>query len=1143
MTALGRYVLTGLWGMAVSLALSAQRAYKPHSVLASGAWYKVGVPAEGIYKMDAAFLSSLGLPGSFPSAQLRLYSKNTAMLPEAAGALYSDDLEEVALQVVDGGDGTVSGADYVLFYSRGPHPWKVDTASRRLTHTKNLYSEQLYYYLTLGGAGNAKRVQAQTGSPSPVVTVTSFDERYFHELDSVNFLLSGKEWFGEEFSSMPGRSLARSFTVPAVGAQAGAPLTLLTSVAARSVNAGSQFAVLVNNTLVQALTLPAVSSQNLSLYAQTAQGESSTPLLGGGIAVTFQYTPGSFNAQGWLNWFELFYRRALALPATGALLFRDWNSVGNAAVQYIITGADAGTLVWDVTDPSSPVRMNTTFNGGQLSFAGEAATLREYAAFGSSALTPQAAGKVANQDLHNTVPADYIIITHPAFLAQAQRLASFHEERSGLKTVVVTTEQVFNEFSAGVPDPTALRDFVKMYYDRYRSTWTASGKYLLLMGKGSFDYKDRLKNNTAFVPVWESPSSLDPLATYTSDDFFGFLDDNEDINSGMLVNVLDIGIGRVPVRSAEEAGQFVDKVEAYHAPESLGPWRNNLNFVADDEDFNLHLQDAEVLTATTSTTAPVFNNYKLYLDAFRQEGGSAGGRYPQANEAINNNIYNGTLIWNYSGHGGPQRLAEEVVIDQGIVNRWNNAGRLPLFITATCDFAPYDNPVGTSLGENLLVRPLTGAIALMTTSRVVFAFSNRIMNNNYLRLALERDSAGRYKTLGEAVQAAKNFTYQNSGDIINNRKFSLLGDPAMTLGYPKLNVVATAINGTPVAAADTLSATEYVTIEGEVRDRAGARLPGFNGTVYLTLFDKPQTITTLANDPSSLPTQVQTQTASLFRGKVSATGGQFSFRFRLPRDINFQYGKGKLSLYAQDGTVDGNGLETNVVIGGIAPGADTDSEGPQIRAYLNDERFVNGSITNESPVLILKLSDSSGINTGNAGIDHDIVATLDGDNQTYYVLNDFYETALDSYQEGTVRFQLPTLAPGPHTLKIKAWDVLNNSNEYLLEFNVTAGGELVLDHVLNYPNPFTDRTTFWFEHNRQGVDLQAKVEIMTVSGKIIKTLTQTINTPGNRSSDIEWDGRDEYGDRIGRGVYLYRLTVQSPDGKKARRLQRLVLIR
>jgi hypothetical protein len=621
------------------------------------------------------------------------------------------------------------------------------------------------------------------------------------------------------------------------------------------------------------------------------------------------------------------------------------------------------------------------------------------------------------------------------------------------------------------------------------------------------------------------------------------LDDNEDINSGLIVNQLDIGIGRVPARSVEEARNFVDKVETYHSPAALGPWRNELNFVADDEDFNLHLQDAEVLTATASATAPELNQSKIYLDAFQQEGGSGGGSYPQANALINSNIYSGTLLWNYSGHGGPLRLAEETVADQQTVNNWNNPARLPLFVTATCDFAPYDNPTVNSLGENLLVRPKTGAIALMTTTRVVFAFSNRIMNNNYLRFALEPDASNRYKTLGEAVMAAKNYTYQTSGDIINNRKFVLLGDPAMTLGFPLHKMKLTTVNGHDVqSGTDTLSATEFVTMEGEVTDMAGVLLPGFNGTAYLSLFDKPQQVTTRGNDPSSQPVGFQEQSNILFRGKASVQNGRFSFRFRVPRDINYQFGNGKASLYAQDGSKDGNGYSGNIIVGGISGAMVDDNEGPEINAWLNDDRFVNGSITNEHPILIVKLSDSSGINTGGAGIDHDIVATLDGDNRNYYVLNNFYESDLDDYQKGTIRFQLPGLEPGPHSLKIKAWDVLNNSSEYILDFIVVGDGELKIDHVLNYPNPFTTRTSFWFEHNRPGLPLSARVEIFTVGGRLIKTLTQTINNTGNRSSEIEWDGRDEYGGKVGRGVYLYRLSVSDGGGRKAGKWERLVIL-
>jgi hypothetical protein len=710
--------------------------------------------------------------------------------------------------------------------------------------------------------------------------------------------------------------------------------------------------------------------------------------------------------------------------------------------------------------------------------------------------------------------------------------------------VIVTTEQVFNEFSSGIPDPVALRDFVKMYYDRFRANWKDTGKYLLLLGKGSFDYKTRISNNTNYVPVYETPNSLDPLATYTSDDFFGFLDDHEDINSSLVLNQLDIGIGRIPVTTEEEARNFVDKLYDYHAAEALGAWRNNLAFIADDEDQNLHLQDAVVLTGTVSATAPVFNDQKIYLDAFLQESGSSGGRYPQANAAINNSIYNGTLIFNYSGHGGPERLAEEVILDQSIVNSWNNRYRLPLFITATCDFAPYDNPLLHSLGENLVVRPKTGAIALMTTTRVVFAYSNRIMNDNYLRIALQPDSNGRYKTLGEAVMAAKNYTYQTSGDITNNRKFSLLGDPAMTIAYPLLNVVATSVNGHNIInGTDTLSATEKVIIEGEVRDHFGQLLPTFNGTVSVSLFDKAIPVTTLGNDPTSIPVSYIDQSSVLFKGKATVTNGKYSIQFTMPKDINYQFGPGKISLYAENGITDGNGYSHNVIIGGIEANSDTDKEGPEIKAYLNDDKFVNGGLTNASPVLILHLSDSSGINTGSSGIDHDLIATLDNDNRTYYQLNNFYETELDNYRKGQVRFQLPVLSPGHHSLKIKAWDVMNNSSEYILDFTVADNDVLKLDHVLNYPNPFSTSTAFWFEHNAAGIDLSVKIEIFTVSGKLIKTISQTINPPGNRSSEVDWDGLDEYGNKIANGVYLYRLRVQTPDGRSAQKWEKLVILK
>jgi hypothetical protein len=1120
---------------------AAQRVYKQNSVLSAGNWYKIEVEAQGVYKIDVSFLFSLGLASPLPSGQLRLFGRRQYILSEANNSYYSDDLEELAIQVIDGGDGIMNGSDYALFFSAGPHQWLADTAKRSFIHKNNLYSDKAFYFLTIGGTG--KRITIQNSSPQPFLSVSSFDEHIVHELDSVNFLSSGKEWFGEELSTQPGRSLSKSFVLTAPLPVPATSFTLVSSLVARAVNSSSRFDVLLNNKNIDQIVIPSVGTGVYDPFAQQAEKSSSGVLEGPDISIMYNYVPGGINAQGWIDKFNLFYRRQLIIQ-NAQISFRDWSSAGNGAVEFRLGGAGQSTQVWDVSDPVAPVVMKTVLNGSEVRFSNEAFTLKEYISFGTQFFTPVFSGKITPQDLHNCVENDYFIITHPSFLSHAQNLAKFHQQKNNLRTVVVTTEQIFNEFSGGIPDPTAIKDFIKMYYDKYKANWKNSGKYLLLFGKGSFDYKNRLTNNTSFVPVYESVSSLDPLSTYTSDDFFGFLDGNEDINSNLLINQLDIGIGRVPVKNADEAKNFVDKVIAYHTPPGLGPWRNHINFIADDEDYNLHLQDAEVLTSTVASVAPVFNSYKIYLDAFRQESNAAGGRYPAANEAINNNILNGTLIWNYSGHGGPFRLAEEVVLDQQIVNKWNNADKLPLLITATCDFAPYDNPRLNSLGEQILLRPKTGAIALMTTTRVVFAYSNRIMNNNYLQTALLPDSNKRFKTLGEAVMAAKNFTYTTGGDITNNRKFSLLGDPAMTLGFPRLKIKPILVNGRNIAAQqDTLSATEMINIEGEVTDNNENRITDFNGIVFLTLFDKPQTITTLGNDATSLPVSFQSQTEALFKGKVSATNGKFSFRFRLPKDLNYQYGRGKMSLYGHDGLSDGNGFSNEVSIGGIASDSVRDNEGPAIKAYLNDERFVNGSITNSNPVLIVKLSDSSGINTGTSGIDHNIAATLDNDNNKYYELNDYYETDLDSYQQGTLRFQLPELSPGHHTLKIKAWDVLNNSSEYILEFTVVNDEEIIIEHVLNYPNPFTTKTTFWFEHNKPGVELKVSVAIFTITGKIIKTLRQTIITDGNRSMDIEWNGRDEYGDRIARGVYLYRLTVQTPDGKQANKLQRLVMIR
>ncbi len=1118
--------------LAGSLHAFSQRNYAPHSVLSTGNWYKIGVRQAGIYKIDISFLNSLGVPTSnIASNSVRLFGNGGQMLSESNAGIWTDDLKENAIMIADGGDGIINGSDHILFYAPGPDQWIKDSINQRFSHKKNIYSDMSFYFLSIGG--NGKRITDMPLVSSPNLTVTNFLERYFHELDTVNFLGSGKEWYGEELSDLPGRTLARNFNVAVPNIVANAPVLLQSNSVARSVGTGSRFDIRINNQPAGQLLINPVGGSQYDLFAQQATGISSAVAAGNNINIAYSYVPGSFNSQGWINWFEIFTRRSISMNGIDQLLFRDWSSVGNSnTAEFVVSNATTATQVWEITDPSVPLRMQGNFTGNEFRFINTATRLGEYIAFNPSGfLAPSAIGRISNQDIHNATPADMIVVSHPALLSQAQRLAQLHQQQNGLRSLVVTTEQVYNEFGSGTSDPVAIRDLVKMYYDKFISA-ADKPKYLLLFGDASFDYKDRISGNTNLVPAYENNFSLDPLSTYVSDDFFGFLDDNEDINSGLVMNLLDVGIGRIPAKNIDEAKNFVDKLADYLSPKSLGAWRNTMTFLADDEDNNLHLQDAEIITATGSSTAPVFNQQKIYLDAFQQETGPGGASYPQAVQASNNQIYNGTLIWNFNGHGGSGRLAEETILDQSTVNSWNNMNRLPLFITATCDFAPYDNPLVNSIGENILIRPKTGGIALMTTTRPVFAFSNRIMNDNYIRFALQADANGKYRSLGEAVKDAKNYTYQNSGDIANNRKFTLLGDPALTLSFPALRVRTTKVNSVPAAQADTLSSTEKITIEGEVTDVQGNLLTNFNGNVYPIVFDKAQTITTLANDPSSQPAGFQSQVNSLFKGKASVVNGKFQFSFKMPKDINYNYGNGKLSLYAEDGSRDANGYFTNFIVGGAGNNAGSDNTGPQIKLFLNDERFANGGITNQDPILIVKLSDSSGINTAGTGIDHDIVATLDNDNRKYFILNNFYQGDLNSYQQGSVHFQLPELAPGPHTIKLKAWDVLNNSNEAIVEFIVASDEELTISHVLNYPNPFSTNTQFWFEHNKPGQPLKVSVEIMTITGRTIRSITRNIVTEGNRSADIEWDGKDDYGNRPGRGVYLYKLRVIAGKEKK-----------
>ena len=1111
-------VLLGIVFVIATVSGYSQRQYASSSVLSSGNWLKIAVKEAGIYKVEASSLTPLGAgAGGISSSSIRLYGNGGAILGEQGNADYIDDLFENAIQVVDGGDGIFNNNDYFLFYSNGSGHWQKDSAQQSFRFIKNLYSDSAFYYISIGGIG--KRIQEQNILPVSTVTVTSFQERAVVENDLVNLIGSGKEWYGEKFTV---GSLSRTFSLNWPNVITQTPFLLRASFASRNVGASASMLTTVNGTQSTPLIFPSVTGTFLDRYAVHQEQEQLYNAAQSSTIIRFDYQSAASGAESWLNRFELFGRRALIKPADQVLLFRDWSSVSNGAVaRYELSGATNGIKVWDITSPFVPVAMRNLSSSNFIFHQG-AGRLREYVAFtDAQALTPVVMGTVSNQNLHGLSVPEYLIITHPSFVTAAQRLATFHRQQYARTVAVISTEQVYQEFGSGIADPTAIRNFVKMLYDKNNSTL----QYLLLFGSGSYDPRNRVANNYRFIPTHQSNQSLDPISSYTSDDFFGMLNDTVDINLGAAKQALDIAVGRMPARNLTEANTMVDKIIGYHHPSGFGEWRNRLLFIADDRDQNLHLNDAEGVSAVTKNT--IFQTQKIYLDAFPLVSGSGGARYPAVNEAIVNRMNQGALIVNYSGHGNHIRLADEAVFTTEEAGRLQNASRLPLVVTASCDFYPFDDPAKNALGAQMLSGDSTGAIALLTTARLVLAASNRIINEYFIQEALQRDpSTQQYLSLGEAFRRAKNLAVIQSGEILNSRKFVLLGDPAMRLSYPTHRVQLTAVNGRPVTTGDTLQASTRYILEGQITDASGNRLRDFTGTMETIIQDKPQSISTLANESGSFITRFEQQSAILFKGVFSVDTGRFRIEVILPKDVSFQPGKGKISFYAYDAFRDASGADTNLVI----VGSDqllTDRTGPVIRLFLNDTRFKNGGLTHETPMLIAQLSDSSGINTSGNGVGHDITLIIDNEVRNQRVLNDLFVADRDSWSSGSLQFRLPVQSNGAHQLRLKAWDGANNSTEAVLDYVVVKQEQLKLSKVMNFPNPFFDRTRFSFEHNQPNTDLKVDIYIYQSSGRLVKRISKQLNTAGTRNIQIEWDGRDESGRKIQKAVYIYNMVVQS----------------
>ncbi len=1121
-----------------------------NSVLSLGDWYKLSISNSGVFKIDYNFLTNLGLnPSSINPKQIKIYGNGGGMLSQKNDAPRYDDLVENAIYVSGEADGKFDQGDFILFYGLGPHTWRYDSTNQTFNHTFNIYSDFAYYFLTIG-PDNGLRISEQASETGAEQTITQFDDRYFFEKDEAQVMVepikpSGRLWIGDIFNY----NLQYTYPYDATGIITNSDIVLRSACIGRS-SAASSFNIYFNNVAIGShnFTTPAYFENPNAEYPYV--GELKTELFkinssainnSSNISIKYVFNKaGRSEARGYHDYFEIFAQKRLRLYSNQTS-FRSIPSLNYNISEFKISGTQGTEILWDITDPLYVKKQNYSFTADTVSFSTNTGTLKEFVIFNINNLSgPVYNGKVANQNLHGIIAPNIpenLIITTEEFEDAANQLAQFHKSYDNQDCYVVTVKKIYNEFSSGAQDITAIRDFIKMVYDR--SSLGDSLHYVTLFGDCSVDYKDRLTNNTNFVPTYESRESLHPIFSYSSDDYYGFMDsyEGEWIEKLSGDATLDLGIGRLPVKTTAEAYAIVDKIKTYKSNQSLGKWRNRITLVADNQyNSNLHLNSAEILSNKLEQNYPHYNINKVYLAAYPMVYSPSGTTCPAAAEVIQNDIDKGIFLLNYTGHGGELQLAQENILNTTIISKWKNIDQLPFIVAATCQFGRYDYPAVVSGIETAVLSASGGAIGSLASTRPVYSNTNEAINVAFYNAVFQK-KGNRYQRLGEIMQPTKNKS--NSG--INNRNYALLADPALTLNYPIEEIVLTRVNGMDVTGiiSDTIKALEKVKLEGEVRS-GGSIIEDYNGVLTLTLYDKKNTITTLENPITS----VRLQNSLIYDGPASIKNGKFSLEFVIPKDISYQYSNGKASFYASNFPAlrDAKGASFNLVIGGTNKNAAEDNTPPVIKSFLNDDSFVFGGSTGSNPKLIIKLFDENGINLASAGIGHEISMTIDNSNEIIY-LNEFYSSNLDDYKNGTVNYPLKNLTPGNHSIKIKAWDTYNNSAEAYLEFVVVNNESITLDHILNYPNPFSTNTEFHFDHNRAGEDIDVMIQIYTVSGKLVKTISNRLYTSPSHVSGIHWDGRDEFGDKIGKGVYVYKLNVKSlRDGNHKFKYQKLVVL-
>ncbi|GHB53148.1 type IX secretion system sortase PorU [Persicitalea jodogahamensis] len=1079
------------------------------SVLAEGTWYKIAVTQSGVHRVGAGFLRKMGIdPSKLNPGNLQIYGNGGGVLPQNNAAARPIDLLPNAIWVAGEEDGRFDEQDAIYFYAEGPRTIRYDSVQNSFFHEINSYTDSSYYYLKIG-ASAGKRVADVASQNVGGTPVDQFDDYWFHEEETVNLLQSGREWWGEYLGLSGQLSLKADLPGVVLGSAA-----ILRGAGIATAQVATRFRWQVNGQDIGEQTQGAVSTYRYDLKAQRSEKNyafvvGSTPPTVFNISLNFDKN-GQSNAQAYLDFAALQTRRQLrAYAAQQIYRFRP---SGSKTVSYLLKDIPQDWQWWDISNPQQPHRavLERTTDGTAKFGANDGRSVRTYAGFSpQQTLEPAAWQKIANQNIHALSVPELLIVTPKAWQNEAARLAQFREKHDGLTVVVVTTDQIFNEFASGKPDPTAIRDFARYLYQQNPDRL----KYLLLFGDATYDYRNRGGIQSAtqqqrWVPVYESRESLHPVYTYSSDDYFGFLQENEGEwrENSAGDHLLDIGIGRLPVKTPEEARVVVDKLIHYTAsPQTLGKWRNRISFVADDGDGNIHQQHADLLAKQIGDK---FLTQRLFVDAYPHVSSPEGAKVPDLNATIRQRINEGTLILNYTGHGGTTGWAEEQILTLADMQNARGYNNLPLLLTATCEFGRYDDPALVSGAELMVLSPRGAAIGALTTTRPVFSSTNFSLNQAFYEALNAADGTTR---LGDLMKSTKNNSL--SGSL--NRNFALLGDPSMPLARPPYEV-------TWAAAPDTLSALRQVTLRGSILQNEKVA-DTFDGKAFVTIYDKPVRFRT--NGEGGAVAAYDELRNKLYEGQATVQHGQFALSFVVPRNIDYRFGTGRVSVYAlrSDSLADA-AAQLDVTVGGAVTEA-TDRTPPELTAYLNDSTFRDGQTVPANSVLWVKAFDASGISVSSAGLGQDLTATLN--DTTTFVLNDYFQAQTDDFRRGRIRFPLDELSPGSYILRVKVWDTYTNSTETTLRFTVGASAGIRLDAADFFPNPFDDQLSFKITHDRPGEDVEITVRLITLSGQVIHTSRQIYYNSEPNITEMLKFGPNNALAFPGRILYLYDLQIRS----------------